>query len=45
MRGLEHVVLVVTHPQITVVTNNRIQIHVVLIYVAVTLAHSAIPLH
>ena len=45
MRELEHVVLVVTHPQITVVTNNRVQVHVVRIDVAVTLAQSAVPLH
>ena len=45
MGGLEHVVLVVTHPQITVVANYRIQVHVVRVDVAMTLARNAAPLH
>ena len=34
MGGLEHVVLVITHPQVTVFTNYRIQVHVVRVDVA-----------
>ena len=45
MGGLEHIVLVVTHPQITVVANYRIQVHVVHVDVAVTLTCDAVPLH
>ena len=45
IRGLEHVVLVVTHPQVTVLTNYRIQVHIVRVDVAVTLAKCAVPLH
>ena len=45
IRGLEHVVLVVTHPQVAVLTNYRIQVHIVLVDVAVTLASCTVPLH
>ena len=45
MGGLEHIVLVITHPQVTVVANYRIQVHVVRVDVTMTLAQSAVPLH
>ena len=45
MRRLEHVVLIVAHPDFPVVTDIRVNIHVVLVDVAVLLAERAVPRH
>ena len=43
MRGLEHIVLVITHPQVAIITDYRVQVHIIRVDVEVTLQRSTVP--